>query len=220
MSPRSPRPLRESGQRMPSGYSPSSFARTIDRIFAQCLASASMDTMVFAVYAFRVPEHRMTDARCRHRGYRPPRDVPRSSAGRSGDQVVSIHRSLREPYTVHPTWNVVERVTVDRVAEEQANNFGSSIRNLQADAVIDLTCYTLERARHLVTALRAEVQLPALRDHLDPWTGTQGAHDRRAVTRPISDYGRRKLAIEEYLLNEARRHGFPATVLYPATSSA
>src|SRR5690348_12598199 len=76
----------------------------------------------------------------------------------AGHHVVSISRSLREPYTPHPAWNFVERVNVDRIAEEQAGSFGSTIRRLQADAVIDLTCYTLESARHLVEAMRGEVQ--------------------------------------------------------------
>jgi len=33
--------------------------------------------------------------------------------------------------------------------------------------------------------------------------------------RPFGDYGIQKAAIEEYLLGEARRNGFPATVLHP-----
>jgi nucleoside-diphosphate-sugar epimerase len=33
--------------------------------------------------------------------------------------------------------------------------------------------------------------------------------------RPFGEYGIQKAAIEAYLLNEARRHGFPATVLHP-----
>src|SRR5262249_33319207 len=33
--------------------------------------------------------------------------------------------------------------------------------------------------------------------------------------RPISEYGVRKAEIEAYLLDEARRRGFPATVLHP-----
>jgi nucleoside-diphosphate-sugar epimerase len=33
--------------------------------------------------------------------------------------------------------------------------------------------------------------------------------------RPFGDYGVQKAAIEDYLLDEARRHGFPATILHP-----
>lgn len=134
----------------------------------------------------------------------------------AGHHVVSISRSLREPYTPHPAWNFVERVTVDRIAEEQTSNFGSTVRSLQADAAIDLTCYTLESARHLVEALRGEVQ------HFlhcgTIWihgTACEVPTTEEQSREPISDYGRRKLAIEEYLLNESRRHGFPATVLHP-----
>lgn len=134
----------------------------------------------------------------------------------AGHEVLSVSRSLREPYTPHPAWHAVRRVTIDRVAEEQSGTFGAAIRALQADVVVDLTCYTLESARHLAEALAGEVQ------HF-LHCGTIWIHgpacevptSEEQSRNPISDYGRRKLAIEEYLLGETRRSRLPATVLHP-----
>jgi nucleoside-diphosphate-sugar epimerase len=110
----------------------------------------------------------------------------------------------------------VEQVSLDRVAEETAGTFGSRIRELEADCVIDLTCYTLESAQQLVEGLRERVQ------HF-LHCGTIWVHGPAVEVpitegqprRPISEYGIRKAAIEAYLLDEARRRHFPATVLHP-----
>ena len=105
---------------------------------------------------------------------------------------------------------------MDRSAEEELGSFGSRISMLRPEVVVDLTCYQLESARSLVGSLRGQVQ------HF-LHCGTIWVHGRTIESpvtedqprHPISDYGRRKLAIEEFLLNEARQNGFPATVLHP-----
>jgi len=129
-----------------------------------------------------------------------------------GHQVICVSRSHREPYLPHAAWREVELRTIDRAA----GNFGSAIRELEADVVIDLICYTLESAQHLVEALAGGV-----RQFLH--CGTVWIHGPAVevpVTedqprRPISDYGARKAAIENYLLSEYRRSSFPATLLHP-----
>ena len=134
----------------------------------------------------------------------------------AGHTVLNVSRSQREPYQAHPAWEHVEAVTLDRTAEEAAGQFGNRIRELHADVVIDLICYTLESAQLLVEALRGHVQ------HF-LHCGTIWVHGRSVevpVTedqprRPISDYGVRKAAIERYLLDQARAHRFPATILHP-----
>jgi nucleoside-diphosphate-sugar epimerase len=134
----------------------------------------------------------------------------------AGHSVLSVSRSKREPYSAHPAWRFVEKITLDRQAEEQLGSFGERISALQPDVVVDLTCYTLESARSLVEALRGKVQ------HF-LHCGTIWVHGRTVETpttedrprRPISDYGVRKAAIEEFLLGEARKSRFPATVLHP-----
>ena len=129
-----------------------------------------------------------------------------------GHKVICVSRSQREPYLPHAAWREVELRTIDRAAE----NFGRAIRELEPDVVIDLICYTLESAQHLVEALKGHV-----RQFLH--CGTVWIHGPAVevpVTedqprRPISDYGVRKAAIENYLLSEYQRSGFPATLLHP-----
>ncbi|QOY90923.1 NAD-dependent epimerase/dehydratase family protein [Paludibaculum fermentans] len=134
----------------------------------------------------------------------------------AGHAVLCVSRGQRQPYQPHDGWAVVEHVPLDRMVEEAAGTFGSRLAELKADAVIDLTCYTLGSARQLVEALRGNVG-----HFLHCGTIWIHGHSVEVPTtedqprRPISDYGRQKAAIEEYLLGEAREHGFPATLLHP-----
>ena len=49
-------------------------------------------------------------------------------------------------------------ITADRTAEEAAGSFGKHVHDLRPDVVIDMICFTLESAQHLVEALRGDVQ--------------------------------------------------------------
>lgn len=140
--------------------------------------------------------------------------VPRLVA--AGHEVINVSRGERAPYTPHTAWEKVEMVTLDRVAEDKAGTFGEKIAALGGDIVIDKVCFTRESCAHLVEALRGRVS------HF-LHTGTVWTHgpletvpatedDPRA---PISDYGRGKSEIQDYLLAEARRTGFPATIIRP-----
>ncbi|MEO8597641.1 MAG: NAD(P)-dependent oxidoreductase [Candidatus Solibacter sp.] len=134
----------------------------------------------------------------------------------AGYTVLCVSRGQKLPYVEHGAWKRVEHVIADRTAEDAAGTFGARIAGLSPDCVIDLTAYTLESAQQLAEALRGRVQQflhcgtvwihgPAVEV---PVTEEQSRN-------PISDYGKRKLAIENYLLGEARRGGFPAAVLHP-----
>jgi nucleoside-diphosphate-sugar epimerase len=130
--------------------------------------------------------------------------------------VVNLSRGQRTPYQPHAAWDAVETIVVDRAAEEQAGSFGKRIRDLKPDIVIDMICFTPESASHLVDALRGEVS------HF-LHTGTIWVHGPSAVVpttemqprRPFGEYGINKAAIEAYLMGEARRTGFPATIVHP-----
>jgi nucleoside-diphosphate-sugar epimerase len=134
----------------------------------------------------------------------------------AGHVVVCVSREQRKPYKPHPAWQKVEHHTIDRKGEESAGTFGRKIAELQPDAVIDITGYTLESAQQIVEALRGRV-----RHFLHCGTiWVHGPTVEAPVTEdqprcPFGDYGIRKAAIEEYLLTEARLHGFPATILHP-----
>jgi nucleoside-diphosphate-sugar epimerase len=140
--------------------------------------------------------------------------VPRLVAG--GHEVVVVSRGRRDPYQVHGAWASVEQHVIDRAESEEAGTFGAQIRELRPDAVIDMICFTLASTRHLVEALRGTVQ------HF-LHCGTIWVHGPSTVVpttetqprTPFGDYGIQKAAIEAYLLDEARRIGFPATVLHP-----
>ena len=134
----------------------------------------------------------------------------------AGGEVVCVSRGLKPPYREHAAWRSIRRVDLDRSAEEADGTFGERIASLDADVVIDLTCYRPESSLQLVEALRDRV------GHL-LHCGTIWVHGPSAVVpttedaprTPFGEYGIRKAAIEEQLLREARRNGFPVTVLHP-----
>jgi len=134
----------------------------------------------------------------------------------AGHQVISVSRKQREPYQPHASWQHVTQVTIDRTEAEEKGNFGDQIRDITADVVIDLICFKPESARLLVDALRGQVQ------HF-LHCGTIWVHgpseqvptDESHPRKPFGEYGIDKVAIEAYLLAEARQNGFPATVLHP-----
>lgn len=134
----------------------------------------------------------------------------------AGHEVVNLSRGQREPYQPHAAWQSVEQIEIDRVEEENAGKFGQRVRELNPDVVIDMICFKPESAQHLVEALSGKIQ------HLLS-CGTIWVHGPSVAVpttetqprRPFGEYGIQKAAIEAYLLNEARRHGFPTTVLHP-----
>jgi nucleoside-diphosphate-sugar epimerase len=133
-----------------------------------------------------------------------------------GHRVVSVSRGRREPYTPHPAWADVEPIVLDRTAAEADGMFGEQIARLGGEVVIDLTCFTLESAEQLAQALRGRV-----RHFLH--CGTIWVHGASICVptaetgprRPIGEYGKRKAAIEAYLLEQARTARFPATIIHP-----
>jgi nucleoside-diphosphate-sugar epimerase len=134
----------------------------------------------------------------------------------AGHEVVSISRGQREPYQVHPAWQSVEQVTLDREAEEAEGTFGERVLGLEPDVVVDMICFTPESARQLVEALRGRIS-----HFLHCGTIWVHGHSTKVPTtedqarRPFGEYGVQKAGIEAYLLDEARRGSFPATVLHP-----
>jgi nucleoside-diphosphate-sugar epimerase len=134
----------------------------------------------------------------------------------AGQEVIALSRGQREPYRAAAAWREVRQLVADRVSEEATGAFGPRIRDLRPDVVVDLICFEPASARQLVEALRGEVQ------HL-LHCGSIWVHGPSVVVpttedqprRPLDDYGRKKAEIEAYLLGEARRRGFPVTVLHP-----
>lgn len=134
----------------------------------------------------------------------------------AGHEVINLSRGQHAPYQPHAAWQQVQQVAVDRAAADQDGSFGDQVAALQPDVVIDLICFTLESAQQIVGALRGRVQ------HFlhcgTIWVHGPTVHaptTEDEPRRPFGDYGIQKAAIERYLLDEARRGDFPATILHP-----
>ncbi len=134
----------------------------------------------------------------------------------AGHEVIVISRGQRQPYQPHAAWRRVQMVVADRVAEDAADVFGRRVRDLKPDVVVDMICFRPESARQLVEALAGQVQ------HFlhcgTIWVHgptVQAPTDETQPRRPFGEYGINKAAIEAYLLEQARRGNFPATVLHP-----
>ena len=134
----------------------------------------------------------------------------------AGHEVICISRNQREPYLPHRAWIQVKMIEIDRDQADQQGTFGRQIAALAPDVVIDMICFTLASARQITEALKGKVQ------HF-LHCGTIWVHGPSVVVptteeqprKPFGEYGIQKAAIEAYLLREARRNGFPATVLLP-----
>jgi nucleoside-diphosphate-sugar epimerase len=134
----------------------------------------------------------------------------------AGHDVIVASRGKRGPYVPHPAWNAVRRIEIDRTAEDGAGTFGARIAALEADAVVDLICFTAASAQHLVDALQA-------RQTMLLHCGTIWVHGRPATVpvtedmprHPFGDYGIQKAAIEQLLLDSTRRGAARAVILHP-----
>jgi len=129
---------------------------------------------------------------------------------------VALTRGLRDPYVPAVEWRAVERVTVDRDAEDADGVFGERVAVLGADAVIDMLCFTPESAQQLVDALRPA--RPLLVHCGTIWV--HGPAQRVPVTEDeprtaYGEYGTGKAAIEALLHREAIAGGVPSVVLHP-----
>ncbi len=134
----------------------------------------------------------------------------------AGHEVINISRGQRGPYTPNAAWKSVRQIAADRDAEEAQDAFGQRVRDLKPDVVIDLICFAEASARQLVEALQGRVQ------HFlhcgTIWVHgptVQAPTTEEQPRRPFGQYGIQKAAIEAYLLDQARRNGFPATLLHP-----
>jgi nucleoside-diphosphate-sugar epimerase len=134
----------------------------------------------------------------------------------SGHSVTCVCRGSRQPYKEHPAWSSVEYLRIDRLQEEEAGTFGEQIARLNADAVIDLTCYHLASAQQLVQALRGNtgylLHCGTIWVH-GPSSSVPTTEDQ--PRRPFGDYGTRKAAIEAWLLGDGKAKDLTVTVLHP-----
>ena len=140
--------------------------------------------------------------------------IPRLVA--AGHEVINISRAQREAYQAHSAWRSVQQVNADRLAEDAQGKFAQRVRDLEPDVVIDMICFSLASAQQLVECLRGRLQ-----HFLHCGTIWSMGHSvevpatEDAPRHPFGEYGIQKSAIQDYLLDQARRSGFPATMLQP-----
>lgn len=134
----------------------------------------------------------------------------------AGHQVVNVARGHRKPYQPNAAWGRVETVILDRDAAQHRDSFGAAIAALEGDIVIDMISFVLERTQHLVEALRGRVQhfIHCGTIWVYGYTAMVPATEDQPLN-PFGEYGTQKAAMETWLLAEARRTGFPATVFRP-----
>lgn len=140
---------------------------------------------------------------------------------RAGHEVIVASRRARQPYVADDAWKAVRHIEIDRVAEDSVGTFAPRIAALDADAVIDLICFTPESAQQIVDALQPRQTL--LLHCGTMWVHGAGGGKRQtggAVTEdaprdPFGDYGIKKAAIERLLLDETGGGKARAVVLHP-----
>jgi nucleoside-diphosphate-sugar epimerase len=135
---------------------------------------------------------------------------------RAGHDVVALSRGEREPYSPAPEWAFVERISVDREAEDAAGTFGERVAALAPDVVIDMICFTAPSARQLLDALRPSK--PLLLHCGTIWV--HGPAQRVPITEDeprtaFGDYGVGKVEIEQLLHRETLAGGVPSVILHP-----
>jgi nucleoside-diphosphate-sugar epimerase len=134
----------------------------------------------------------------------------------AGHEVINLTRGKRMPYHLHKVWKWVQNIEIDRETEEASGTFGKTIAGLKPDVVIDLICFKLESAKQLVESIKGNVQQLL-------HCGTLWVHGpnievpatEKQKRRPFCEYGIRKAAIEGYLIEQARMHRLPVTILHP-----
>ncbi|WP_243065126.1 NAD-dependent epimerase/dehydratase family protein [Humibacter sp. RRB41] len=144
-------------------------------------------------------------------GYLVPRLV------RAGHSVVALSRGLRAPYRADDAWHAVERIDLDREAEDSAGTFGERVASLGADVVIDMICFSRASAAQLVESLRGRVRMLVSCGSI--WsrgilTEVPGTED--SPLNAWGEYGVGKAELERYLLEEsARPNGLPSVIIDP-----
>lgn len=130
--------------------------------------------------------------------------------------VINVSRGQAKPYIPHPSWAEVEQISADRTAEEASGAFGERIAGLSADIVIDLIAFKQPSVEQLYKALRGKIEHYIfcstiwVYGHSVTVPTTEAEH-----CDPPDEYGRGKVDCERFLMDKARKEGFPATSFRP-----
>jgi nucleoside-diphosphate-sugar epimerase len=134
----------------------------------------------------------------------------------AGHDVIELSRGNREPYRQHPAWKNVQKIQVDRKAEDLAGTFGLFVNKLNPDVVIDMICFNKESAYQLVEALKGNIGHYLFCSTI--WVygySTEVPSTEDQPNNPLDTYGTQKVQVEKYLLQESHGNSFPATIIRP-----
>lgn len=133
-----------------------------------------------------------------------------------GHEVVNVSRGTAKPYRPHYAWNLIETVSLDRIAEEKSGGFGAKIADLRPDIVVDMISFDLDSTRHLVEALRGKAEHYLFCSSIWVYGRYVAVPSTETdLPNPIDAYGRGKAESEAWLTSQARLNGFPATCFRP-----
>jgi nucleoside-diphosphate-sugar epimerase len=133
-----------------------------------------------------------------------------------GHEVVNVSRGAAKPYKPNPAWNDVKQAIADRRAEEKKGTFGALVAALHADIVVDMISFKVDEVQQLVGSLEGRVEHYLFCSSI--WVYGHATTVPSLETDPtnaIDQYGIDKATIERWLLQKARRDGFPATSFRP-----
>ncbi|MCP9328706.1 NAD-dependent epimerase/dehydratase family protein [Liquorilactobacillus satsumensis] len=137
---------------------------------------------------------------------------------KNNNQVIAISRGQHQPYVQDKSWEKVEHVSLDRVKDPK---FAQKVAEINADVVVDLISFHIDDTKKIVEALKNT----RLSHYL--FCSSVWAHGRAEVLpadpniakEPLDDYGINKYKSEQYLKDQYRTNGFPATIVMPGQIS-
>jgi len=137
---------------------------------------------------------------------------------KNNNQVIAISRGQHQPYVQDKSWDQVEHMSLDRVKDPE---FAEKVAAINADIVVDLISFHVDDTKKIVEALKKT----RLSHYL--FCSSIWAHGRAEVLpsdpniakEPLDDYGINKYKSEQYLKDQYRIDGFPATIVMPGQIS-
>lgn len=137
---------------------------------------------------------------------------------KNGNQVVAISRGQHKPYVKDNSWNHVEHISLDRVKDSQ---FSQKVARLNADVVVDLISFHVDDTKKIVEALK-NTRISHYLFCSSVWAHGRAEilpADPNVAKEPLDDYGINKYKSEQYLKEQYRVNGFPATIIMPGQIS-
>jgi nucleoside-diphosphate-sugar epimerase len=134
----------------------------------------------------------------------------------AGYDVVSMSRGQREPYRPDPAWSKVDKIEIDRIAEDKKGAFGEAVARVGADVIIDLILFHPDSVPQLRDSLSGRIKQFVYCGTMWVYGPTQLAPTTEDDPRAADDtYGREKAEIERIFSDAAREGAFPACTLHP-----